>query len=361
MEYPDKRPLDPTTKRAQKLLAECVDAANELLDHEATVGDLKIVRSVLQELAAGFRMFAPYYRRHKITVFGSARTRPEEADYKCAVEFGRRMAEAGFMVISGGGPGIMQACLEGASREHSFGVGIVLPFEQSVNAVIDGDTKVALFKYFFTRKLFFLKEAEAVALFPGGFGTQDEGFETLTLVQTGKAQPMPIVCIEAPGGTYWKTWQRYVKTDLLEKGLISEQDQALYKVTDDLDEAVHEVTSFYRVYNSSRWVRDRLVFRLNRKLPDSVINELDTEFADIITKGRFEQRAAFAAERDDPHLWHLPRLAFHFDRHQFGRLRQLIDRINLAAEAPAPADAPPPDTRTDTPPRHRRRAAKRAS
>lgn len=354
MEYPDKRPLDPTTKRAQKLLAECVEAANALLDHEATVGDLKIVRSVLQEMAAGFRMFAPYFQRHKITVFGSARTPREDPDYQHAVEFGRRMAEAGFMVISGGGPGIMQACLEGASRENSFGVGIVLPFEQSVNAVIDGDTKVALFKYFFTRKLFFLKEAEAVALFPGGFGTQDEAFETLTLVQTGKAQPMPIVCIEAPGGTYWKTWQRYVEDDLLANGLISEQDLALYKVTEDLDEAVSEVTGFYRVYNSSRWVREQLVFRLNRKLPDSLLSDLDSEFADILTKGKFEQRAAFPNERDDPHLWHLPRLAFHFDRHQFGRLRQLIDRINQTAELPAHGDEVAPPSR----PRSRKRRAR---
>lgn len=330
MEYPDKRQLDPTTKRAKKLLAECVDAANALLDHEATVGDLKIVRTVLREMAAGFRVFAPYADRHKITVFGSARTLPEDADYKLAVDFGRRMAEAGFMVISGGGPGIMQACLEGARRENSFGVGIELPFEQSVNAVIDGDTKVAMFKYFFTRKLFFLKEAEAVALFPGGFGTQDEGYETLTLVQTGKAQPMPIVCLESPGGSYWRSWESFVRKDLLDNGLISEQDLCLFKISDDIGEAVDEVTGFYRVYNSSRWVRNRLVLRLHHKLADEVVEQINDQFSDILKKGRFEQRQAFSIERDDPHVWNLPRLAFHFDRHQFGRLRQLIDYINRA-------------------------------
>ncbi len=328
MDHRDRRPIDPSTKRAQKLVAECVEAANALLDRDTTVGDLKIVRTVLKEMAAGFQMFAPYSHRHKITVFGSARTQPDDPDYKYAVEFGKRMADAGFMVISGGGPGIMEACLEGARRENSFGVGIELPFEQSVNAVIDGDTKVALFKYFFTRKLFFLKEAEAVALFPGGFGTQDEGYETLTLVQTGKAQPMPIVCVEAPGGTYWKTWLSFVQTDLLEKGLISEQDLCLVKVTHDIDEAVNEVTSFYRVYNSSRWVRDQLVLRLNHKLANDVIDELNRDFGDILKKGCFEQRKSFPIERDDPRVWKLPRLAFHFDRHQFGRLRQLIDRIN---------------------------------
>ena len=257
MEYPDKRPLNPRTKRAQKLLAECVEAANALLDHQATVGDLKIVRSVLQELAAGFNMFAPYGDRHKVTVFGSARTPADHPEYKLAHEFGRRMAHEGFMVISGGGPGIMQACLEGAAKENSFGVAIQLPFEQSVNDVILGDPKVALFKYFFTRKLFFLKEAEAVALFPGGFGTQDEGFEAMTLVQTGKAQPMPLVFIDEPNGTYWKNWHRYVLENLLSRGLISEQDLALFKVTSSLDEAVEEIVGFYRVFNSSRWIHDQ--------------------------------------------------------------------------------------------------------
>ena len=328
MEYPDKRRLDPTSKRAQKLLADCVEAAGELLNHEATVGDLKIIRAVLREMSTGFRMFAPYFDRRKITVFGSARTPLDHPDYQCAVDFGRRMADAGFMVISGGGPGIMQACLEGAQRENAFGVGILLPFEQSVNAVIDGDLKVALFKYFFTRKLFFLKEAEAVALFPGGYGTQDEAFETLTLVQTGKAPPMPIVCLEAPGGNYWHEWKRFAESELLDRGLISEQDLALYKITDDVGTAVREVTGFYRVYNSSRWVRDLLVLRLNRTLTEAQIGELNEAFADIVTNGVFEQRGPFPIERDDPHVWHLPRLAFAFDRHQFGRLRQLIDRIN---------------------------------
>lgn len=347
MEYPGKRTLDPTTKRAQKLRDECIEAARALLDHEATVGDLKIVRTVLREMAAGFQMFAPYFDRHKVTVFGSARTSPDDPDYLCAVEFGRRMAEAGFMVISGGGPGIMQACLEGAQRENAFGVGIVLPFEQSVNAVIDGDLKVALFKYFFTRKLFFLKEAEAVALFPGGYGTQDEAFETLTLVQTGKAQPMPIVCVEAPGGSYWQNWQRFVEGDLLRNGLISEEDLSLFKVTTDLDEAVDELTRFYRVYNSSRWVRDNLVMRLNHKLSDQTVAELDRNFSDILVAGRFEQGRAFPVERDDPHVWHLPRLIFAFDRMQFGRLRQLIDYINASTPAAATTPVPARSARRD--------------
>ena len=328
MEYPDNRRLDPKTQRAQKLFAECIEAAQELLDHEPTVGDLKIVRSVLTEMADGFWTFANYRTRRKVTVFGSARTKPEESSYQYAVELGRRLAEKNFMIISGGGPGIMQACVEGAKRENSFGVGIRLPFEQSVNDVLVGDDKVALFKYFFTRKLFFLKEAAAVVLFPGGFGTQDEGFETLTLVQTGKAQPMPLVLVEPPGSSYWKGWDAYVHEHLLSEGMIGEQDLALYKVTGDLAEAVEEITGFYRIYNSSRWVGNQLVFRLCQKLDDDFLAQLDSEFSDILVKGGFNQRKAFSAERDDPDVWDLPRLAFHFDRRQFGRLRQLIDQIN---------------------------------
>jgi len=330
MENRDKRPLDPNTKRAQKLLADCVAAAESLLDHEATVGDLKMVRSVLREMANGFCMFAPYGDRRKATVFGSARCGPEDPNYQLAVEFGRRMADAGFMVISGGGPGIMKACLEGAGRPNSFAVGIHLPFEQEVNDVIAGDAKVTLFRYFFTRKLFFVKEAEAIVLFPGGFGTQDEGFETLTLVQTGKAQPMPIVALEAPGGNYWKTWKRYVLEDLHAKGMISDSDLSLFKVVKNVDQAVAEITGFYRVYHSSRWVRDRMVFRLNRELSGEWLSRFNREFGDILVKGKFTQRKAFRSERDDPDAWHLPRLAFYFNRREYGRLRELIDLINQA-------------------------------
>jgi uncharacterized protein (TIGR00730 family) len=329
MEYTDDtRPIDPKTKRARRLVEEGIAELEALLTGSASIGDLKIARTVLRELRIAFETFAPYRDQKKVTTFGSARTQPGTPAYQFAEEFARRAADAGFMVITGAGPGIMEACQRGAGRERSFGVGIHLPFEQAVNETMHGDPKLALFKYFFTRKLFFLKETHAVASFPGGFGTQDEAFETLTLVQTGKAQPMPLLFLAPPGDTYWKNWHRYVKDDLLRRHLVSEEDLTLYKVTSDLDEAVAELTNYYRVYNSSRWVRDQLVLRLNRKLHADAIAALDRDFADILREGRFMQRQAFRVERDDPAVWALPRLVFRFDAHRYGRLRQLIDRIN---------------------------------
>jgi uncharacterized protein (TIGR00730 family) len=235
------------------------------------------------------------------------------------------------MVITGAGGGIMEACQQGAGRERSFGVNIQLPFEQHANQFIDGDTKLLDFKYFFTRKLFFVKEAAAVVLFPGGFGTLDEGFEILTLVQTGKAQPIPIVMLDAPRGTYWKTWQRYVEDHLLRRALISEEDFSLYRITDSVEEAVSEITRYYRVFHSSRYVRDLLVLRLKRPLDSNFISGLAAEFADIIEGNTgIIQRAAFPVEQDEPDTLALPRLALRFNRMAFGRLRRLIDRINLA-------------------------------
>jgi uncharacterized protein (TIGR00730 family) len=234
------------------------------------------------------------------------------------------------MVITGAGPGIMEACQRGAGRERSFGINIDLPFEQQANPVIHGDDKLIPFKYFFTRKLFFVKEAHAAVLFPGGFGTHDEGFEAITLLQTGKSQPMPVVLLDAPRGTYWKTWQRYVEDHILRRGMISPQDLQLYKVTDSIEDALTEITTFYRVYHSSRYVRELLVLRIQHELAPPFVATLAREFADIIVSGTIVQRTAFPVERDDPDIVHLPRLAFRFDRTNFGRLRQMIDRINQA-------------------------------
>jgi predicted Rossmann-fold nucleotide-binding protein len=224
----------------------------------------------------------------------------------------------------------MQASQQGAGRERSFGVNIRLPFEQAANPVILGDPKLATFRYFFTRKLFFLKEADAVVLFPGGFGTHDEGFETLTLLQTGKTRPVPIVFLDRPGGTYWKTWQRYVEDHILRRGMIDPDDLHLYLVTNSIEAAVEEIVGYYRVYHSSRFVRDHLVIRMLRQLPDDYVETLEQEFRDIIVRGRLRQREAFTAEEGEPHLAGLPRLVFHFKRMNFGRLRMLINRINDA-------------------------------
>jgi hypothetical protein len=315
-------------KRAEKLVEDLHNTADRMLADGASIGDLKIASQALREMRDSFALFAPYRHLRKVACFGSARTEVGDPVFKLAETFARRVADAGHMVITGAGPGIMEACNRGAGRERSFGMNILLPFEQAANVVIHGDAKLINYKYFFTRKLFFLKEAHAVALFPGGFGTHDEGFEVMTLLQTGKCQPMPLVLLDTPGGQYWKSWDHYVRDHLWRRGMISEEDFALYRVTDDVDEAVREVVGFHRVYHSSRYVRDLLVFRLEHPLPAATLAELGGDFRDIIPDGVVTQREAFPVERDEPDCWHLPRLAFRFDRSHYGRLRMLIDRIN---------------------------------
>jgi uncharacterized protein (TIGR00730 family) len=316
-----------------RFATDLIATAQQLLADGASVGDLKIAAGALKELRAAFKMFAPYRGVRKVSTFGSARTRDGDPVFRLAEAFARQMADRGYMIITGAGPGIMEACQRGAGRERSFGINIRLPFEQEPNRIIRGDPKQMDFRYFFTRKLFFLKEADAVVLFPGGFGTHDEGFETLTLLQTGKTRPVPLVLLDRPGGTYWKTWQRYVEDHLLRRGMIAPADLALYRVTDDVETAVNEIVSYYRVYHSSRYVRERFVVRLTRPLPAAYVAALADQFRDIITAGDIEPRRAFAAERDDREAFDLPRLVFGFNRVGFGRLRQLIDAINAAPEA----------------------------
>jgi uncharacterized protein (TIGR00730 family) len=283
-------------------------------------------------MRTAFDLFAPYRDIRKVSTFGSARTRENDPIFRTAERFAAAMADAGFMIITGAGGGIMEACQRGAGAERSFGVNIQLPFEQNANQVIHGDPKLLSFRYFFTRKLFFIKEAHAIALFPGGFGTHDEGFETLTLLQTGKCQPMPLVLLDQPRGTYWKTWDRYIKDHLLRRAMIAPEDLALYKVTDECDAAVAEITNFYRVFHSIRYVRDTLVMRLNHPVRPELLPALSEEFGDIIVAGGIEVVPPYATERDEPNVMHLPRIAFQFDRRSFGRLRILIDRINATGE-----------------------------
>jgi len=317
------------------LVDEIKATADKLAADGATRGDLKILSRVLRELRYAFKVFTPYRKQFKVTVFGSARTSRENPAYKQSVEFGRRMAAAHWMVVTGAGGGIMEGAHVGAGKEMSMGVNIMLPFEQESNAVISQDQKLVHLKYFFTRKLLFVKEVHAVALFPGGFGTQDEGFETLTLVQTGKRDPMPIVLIDEPGGTYWTAWQRFVHEELLARQLVSQEDLALFKVTDDVGEAVDEIIGFYSAYNSMRYVRDHLIIRLNREAPDELVERLNVEFADIIDSGRITKATVHRLETDDEHLKHLPRLIMHFNRRNFGRLRQMIDLLNKELGQPA--------------------------
>jgi len=312
----------------EQLVQQLKETADKLIRDQANRGDVKLLSTALKELRYAFKVFAPYRQRRKVTVFGSARLPSDHPAYAQAVEFSRRMAESRFMVITGAASGIMEAGHVGAGRENSIGVNILLPFEQDANAVIAGDAKLMHLKYFFTRKLLFVKESDAVALFPGGFGTLDEGFEVLTLIQTGKSHLFPVVMVDEPGGDYWKQWHHYIETVLLKRGMISPADLALYKVTDSVDEAVAEIVSYYRVYHSMRYVGGYLVLRLQHALAAPLMDKIHQEFGDILESGGFEQTSALPAEANDTHLAALPRLCFRFDRKNLGRLRMMIDTIN---------------------------------
>jgi uncharacterized protein (TIGR00730 family) len=311
-----------------QLVQQMRETADKLIRDGATRGDVKLLNTALKELRYCLKVFKPFRHIRKVTVFGSARLPPSHPAYKVAVEFGRRMAEANFMVITGAASGIMEAGHVGAGREKSIGVNILLPFEQEANSIIRGDLKLMHLKYFFTRKLLFVKEADAVALFPGGFGTQDEGFEVLTLVQTGKTHMFPIVMVDEPGGDYWVQWRRYISDVLLKRGLISPADMSLFKLTDSVEEAANEILSFYRVYHSMRYVSGDLVLRLNQELSNEKLERIRTDFADILVSGTFQQTSALPAEAEDVLVAKLPRLRFRFDRRSLGRLRQMINVIN---------------------------------
>ena len=291
--------------------------------------DVRLFNTAIKEIRTANAVFKPYSGIKKISVFGSARTAPGREEYKSAVEFSRMMMESGYMVITGGGDGIMGAAQAGAGRERSFALNINLPFEQQANKTILGDEKLIEFKYFFTRKLNFVKNSDAIALFPGGFGTMDEGFEAITLMQTGKSLIVPVVFIDAPGGNFWRTFERYLREHLLLDGLISAQDFHLFKVTDNLEEARKEVVNFYYNFHSYRYVRDTLVIRLQRPVPPAALKRIGEDFSDILTgSGPLKACAFLPEEVNEPELAHLPRLCLPFDRRSSGRLRQLIDRLN---------------------------------
>jgi uncharacterized protein (TIGR00730 family) len=323
----DSRTLSPREVYAREL----IETTLKLLRDDTETGELKLLNAAIRELRYALKVFAPYRRVRKIAAFGSARTDPASKVYRTAVEFSARIADAGYMVITGAGGGIMTACQEGAGRERSFGVNIRLPFEQEANPVIAGDQKLVTFRYFFTRKLMFVKEADAVVLFPGGFGTMDEAFETITLIQTGKSKPMPVVMLDEPRGRYWRSWQQYVEEHLLRLGLISAEDFSLFRRTTSIDEALAEILGFYKVYHSSRFVGDVFVLRLEKRLDPAFVRDLSAEFVGLVGPGGIEQRDALPEEREqEPHLDALPRLVFRRDTKRAGDLRRLIDRVNEA-------------------------------
>lgn len=296
--------------------------------------DLKLMNTTMKEMRFTGKVFGPYRDIRKVTVFGSARTRPEDPAYQTAVLFGKKLREAGYMVITGGGPGIMQAVNEGAGADHSFGVNIRLPFEQKSNPVLSGSDKSIVYKYFFNRKVAFLKEAHAVALFPGGFGTLDEAMETLTLVQTGKRDLIPLVLVDPPGSVYWKRWLEFLKAQLMDHGYIGPDDFHLFDRVESVEEAVDRIDRFYRRFHSLRFVEDRLVIRMKTPVPDATVAELRIKYADILNGGgNIEASEALPAERNEPDILDQPRLVLDFDRHHFGRLRRLVDDLNDAPSA----------------------------
>lgn len=310
------------------LVQEIIANAFRLLDEKIDRGELKIINTALKELRYAFKMFSPYENVRKVCVFGSARTKRTAPEFLMAREFARKIADEKFMVITGAASGIMEAANEGAGRKNSFGLNIRLPHEQEPNIFISRDEKLITFKYFFTRKLIFMKESNAIALFPGGFGTHDESFEALTLIQTGKAHFFPIVMLEHPSHPYWNAWLDFIRKDLLKPGYIKEEDLRFFKITTSVDEAVTEIKHFYSNYHSSRFVKDLFVMRVDRA-PVALLKRLSAEFGDILRpKGEFEKIKATPDEHHEPEISHLPRIAFPFNRKSCARIRMLIDVVN---------------------------------
>jgi uncharacterized protein (TIGR00730 family) len=315
--------------RRPEYVREMIIAALKAGQEDDERADLKLMNTTLKEMRFTSKIFGPYRNVRKVTVFGSARTERDEPVYAMARDFGTKLAESGYMVITGGGGGIMQAVNEGAGPEHSFGVNIRLPFEQKPNPVLEGNPRLITYKYFFNRKVAFLKEADAVALFPGGFGTLDEAMETLTLVQTGKRNPLPLVLVDEPGGTYWTAWVRFLEEEMLARGYISASDFSFFESVNSGEAAVKHINRFYSRYHSMRYVNGQLVIRLTSALAPHHIQRLKERFRDILLpQGDIVLSGALPVETDEPEIVHLSRLVVDFNRKDFGRLRSCIDAIN---------------------------------
>lgn len=331
--------------RSAEFLRDMIGTALRLGEDHASIADLKLISRSMREMRYASSVFQRYAGVRKVAVFGSARTRAEDPDFQLAREFSRRIVAEGFMIITGGGDGIMGAAQQGAGAEKSFGLNIRLPFEQSANPVIAGDPKLITFNYFFTRKLSFVKETSAFVLFPGGFGTMDEGNEVLTLLQTGKTSIVPIILMDKPNGFYWETWRRFLHNDLLELGLISRSDFNLFTFTHDIDRAVGEISHFYKVFHSYRWVRDEMVIRITRRLAPHALETLNQQFDHLLVSGHIVQREALPEEEDDVSAKGLPRLVLVPHKREFGMLRLLINAVNDAAVLPGTGSGQPGDPR----------------
>ncbi len=319
--------------RQQRLAEQLLAAANELIGDQPLALDMKIASAALTEMREAFAMFAPYRARSKVAIFGSARTEPDDPLYRQARLVAAELAAAGWMVITGAGPGIMQAAMEGAGREQSIGVSIRLPFEQGANPVIAGDSKYVSMKYFFTRKLMLIKESKGFVCLPGGFGTLDETFELLTLTQTGKGVPVPIVFLDTPGDPYWERVHEFVDEQLVARGLVAAADTGLYLVTDSAADAAAEVLRFYRNYQSMRYVGDLLVIRMLQAPSPEQLDALNTRFGHLCKSGVIRIVEPFDVERREHDALDTARIAFHFAKHGYGDLRELIDTLNGFAAA----------------------------
>jgi len=291
-------------------------------------GDLKLVNNALKELRYSFKVFSPYRKVKKVIIFGSARSKRASVEYKMAEEFARKITAKGYMLVTGGGPGVMEAGNKGCEAGKDFALNIRLPFEQKPNPYIDEKEKLINFKYFFTRKLIFIKETDATALFPGGFGTNDEGFEALTLMQTGKSKPRPIVLIEPKGFTYWAEWKRFMSKQLVGNGYLKKEDFNLFHIVKSTDEAVKYIEDFYKVYHSIRYVSGVTVLRLNKELSRKTLNLLNRDFKDILTSGTIRHASLMKEEIEKGDYLDLPRLAMNFNLHDYGRLLEMIRVIN---------------------------------
>ncbi len=321
------RALVATLDSAQGDLLEDVVETAFRMARGANRGEMKLVSRSLRELGRAFRVFAPYRGVRKVSIFGSARTTEDHAEYASARDFSRAIAERGWMVITGAGPGIMAAGHEGAGAKQSFGVGIKLPVEQGANGFIAGDPKLIDFKYFFTRKITFMKESDAFVLLPGGYGTLDEGFELLTLMQTGKTAIRPVVLLQPEGSTYWSEWMAFVRVHLVERNLASPEDLSLFELADSVDEAIAIIERFYANYHSARYVGERLIIRLQRPPDAAALVRLSQEFRDLLARGRIEQASVTPAEARDGDCVELHRIAL-YPTTNFGRIRELIDALN---------------------------------
>jgi uncharacterized protein (TIGR00730 family) len=319
---------DGTTTSQARLYRSMLQTVTSLAADHTDVIDLKVADTALAEMAEAFQVFRPFRRRMKVTIFGSARTQPDHPAYRCTRDLAAAMAEADWMVVTGAGPGIMAAGMEGAGRDKSIGVNIRLPLEQGANSFIAQDPKLVEMRFFFTRKLMLIKESDGYVVLPGGFGTLDEGFELLTLLQTGKAEPAPVVMLDVPGGTYWREWDDFLQSEVEPRGLVSVDDRSLFMVTDDVTEATAEILGFYRNYQSCRWVGDLLVMRIKVAPDRAALADLNHRFGDIVASGAMRMSKPLPPERADADHLDLPRLVFRFDKIHYGRLRQLINFLN---------------------------------